>query len=182
LPRVPLSPTIAAPFKEHLMTGVQAIQSALETTKGYVGWYIGDFSDADLLARPCPNANHAAWQIGNIIYGDVGLVQAEFPETKFPELPGDFPKRYGKEGATSDDAAHFLTKAEYLKLFDEVRSTTIATLAKLTDADLDRACTSDMKAFAPNLGKLFLACSDHTLMHLGQFSVIRRKLGKPLLF
>jgi hypothetical protein len=43
------------------MTGIQAIQSALETTKGYVAWYVSGLSDADLLVRPCAGANHAAW-------------------------------------------------------------------------------------------------------------------------
>jgi len=164
------------------MNGIQALQSALETTKGYVGWYVGDFSDADLLVRPVANANHAAWQIGNIIVGDIFLVQAEIPDANFPELPAGFMKQHGKEGSTDDDASHFMSKAEYLKLFDAVRGATIAALLKLSDADLDRPCSEKMKAFAPNFGKLFQACSDHTLMHLGQVSCIRRKLGKPVLF
>jgi hypothetical protein len=164
------------------MNGIQAIQSALETTKGYVGWYTSDFSDADLLVRPCPAANHSAWQIGNIIGGDIFLVHAELPDTKYPELPAGFSQRHGKEGATDDDAGHFLTKEQYLKLFTDVRNHTIARLGALSESDLDRPCGDKLKGFAPTLGKLFQACSDHTLMHLGQLSVIRRKLGKPVLF
>ncbi|MGH7177634.1 MAG: DinB family protein [Tepidisphaeraceae bacterium] len=164
------------------MNGIQAIQSALETTKGYVAWYVGDFSDADLLVRPVPTANHAAWQIGNIIGGDIFLVQTEIPDAKFPELPAGFTKQHGKDGATDDDASHFMSKAEYLKLFGAVRSDTIAALRKLSEADLDRPCSDKMKSFAPTFGKLFQACSDHTIMHLGQVTCIRRKLGKPVLF
>jgi uncharacterized damage-inducible protein DinB len=75
-----------------------------------------------------------------------------------------------------------LKKDEYLKLFDEVRAATIAAVMKLTDADLDRPTTGSMKAYAPTLGVLLLMAANHTLMHAGQFSVIRRKLGKPVLF
>src|SRR5271170_7679494 len=27
---------------------------------------LADFSDADMLVRPCPGANHAAWQLGHL--------------------------------------------------------------------------------------------------------------------
>ena len=37
-------------------------------------------------------------------------------------------------------------------------------------------------AYAPTLGKLLLLAADHTLMHAAQFSVVRRKLGKPIVF
>jgi hypothetical protein len=164
------------------MNGIQAIESALQTTKGYVGMWVNDFSDADLLVRPVPNANHTAWQIGNIIVGDIFLVQTEIPDAKFPELPDGFMKQHGKEGSTDNDASHFLSKAEYLKLVDSVRTATIAALRKLSEADLERPCSEKMKSFAPTIGHLFQACSDHTLMHLGQVSVIRRKLGKPVMF
>ena len=62
------------------------------------------------------------------------------------------------------------------------RKATIAALSKLSDADLDRPTTGPMAQFAPTLGQLFLAASNHTLMHAGQFTVVRRKLGKPVLF
>ncbi len=39
-----------------------------------------------------------------------------------------------------------------------------------------------MARFAPTVGHLLLMLSNHDLMHAGQFSVLRRKLGKPVLF
>ena len=33
----------------------------------------------------------------------------------------------------------------------------------------------------PTLADLFLMLSTHTMMHAGQFTVVRRKLGKPVL-
>ncbi len=164
------------------MTGREAIKASLEATKGNLTWYISDFSDADLLVRPVPGANHAAWQIGNVIGGDYYLVKTEFPDAVYPELPPGFLEQHGSKGAADDAPEKFLTKAEYLKLFAEVRAATIAALEKLSEADLDRPTSEKMRSWTPTLGHLFLMASHHTLMHSGQFTVIRRKLGKPVLF
>jgi hypothetical protein len=164
------------------MTGREAIKAALESTRGNLHWYTSDFSDADLMVRPVPGANHAAWQIGNVIGGDIYIVRCAVPDAAYPDLPAGFMDQHGTKWARDDDPKKFLTKAEYLKLFDAVRSATIAALDKLTDADLDRPAPEQMRSWAPTLGHMFLMASNHTLMHTGQFTVIRRKLGKPVLF
>ena len=163
------------------MNGREAIQAALETTRANLTWYVSDITDAELLVRPVPNANHIAWQIGNVIGGDIFLVKAEFPDAAYPELPPGFMEGHGTDGAKNDGPEGFLTKAEYLKLFDEVRTATITALNALTDADLDRPTSEQMRSWAPTLGHLFLLVANHTLLHVGQFTVVRRKLGKPIL-
>jgi len=40
----------------------------------------------------------------------------------------------------------------------------------------------EFQKFAPKLVNLLLLVSNHTTMHAGQFTVVRRKLGKPVLF
>jgi hypothetical protein len=164
------------------MTGKDAIQTALKATQSVLNMYVSDFTDADLFVRPAPTANHAAWQIGNVIAGDKLLVEPQLPDAAYPELPAGFAETHGPEGAKKDGPEGFLTKAEYLSLFDAVRSATITAVGELSDADLDRPVTGDFAQYAPTLGHLFLMVSDHTLMHAGQFTVIRRLLGKPVLF
>ena len=164
------------------MNGIETIQAALEGTKATLNWFVGDLSDADLFVRPAPTANHIAWQIGNVIVGDQHLVSEQLPEASYPELPAGFKENHGAEGAKKDGPEGFLSKAEYLALFESVRAATIAAVGKLSDADLDRPTKGRMLAFAPKLGDLLLLVSNHTLMHAGQFSVIRRLLGKPVLF
>lgn len=163
------------------MTGIKAIQTSLEMTAKDVEWFLGDFSDADMLVRPIPEANHAAWQIGNIITGDYFFVNAVLPHFKLPALPEGFMDQHGTKGAKDNDPKKFLTKDGYLKLFSEVRAATIAALNTLKDSDLDTPTTGDMANFATNNAAVFLIASHHTWMHVGQFSVIRRKLGKPVL-
>src|ERR1700722_2103145 len=101
------------------MTGSEAIKAALEATKGNLHWFVSDFSDADLLVRPVPGANHTAWQIGNVIFGDVYMIKAEVPSAVYPEMPPGFAELHGPEGAKKDGPEGFLTKAQYLDLFDK---------------------------------------------------------------
>jgi uncharacterized damage-inducible protein DinB len=82
----------------------------------------------------------------------------------------------------SDKPGDFRTKAEYIDLSKKIRAATLAAIDKLSDADLDRACTGRMAQFAAKLANLLLLVSNHTMMHTGQFTVVRRKLGKPVLF
>ena len=39
-----------------------------------------------------------------------------------------------------------------------------------------------MARLAPTLGALFFLMASHEMMHAGQFTVVRRQLGKPVLF
>ena len=163
------------------MTGRQAIVAALEQTRDYLGQLLGDFSDEDMFARPVPGANHAAWQVGNVIVGDLYLVGTELPGTRYPELPAGFLDLHGPNGVGDDGPAGFLSKSEYLGLFSAVRGATIAAVGELDETDLDRPTSDQFREWTPTLGHLLLMTAQHTTMHAGQFSVIRRKLGKPVL-
>jgi hypothetical protein len=164
------------------MHAKDAIKSALLSTQQMVGMYLGDLSDADLLERPVPAANHIAWQLGHLIASEVHLIKETLPNAVYPELPSGFAERHNKATSALNPPKGFGTKAEYLGLFGKVRGATLAALDKLSDADLDRPTQGNMAQFAPKLGDLFLLVSNHVLMHAGQFTVVRRKLGKPVLF
>ena len=73
-----------------------------------------------------------------------------------------------------------------LPLFREyaaaVYKTTDEYLSSATDADLDKPNTGSMAKHAPNVASVFLLVCNHDLMHAGQFTVVRRKLGKPVIF
>lgn len=158
------------------MTGQEAIVSALGSTGGMLNMFLGDFTDADMLVRPVPGANHTAWQLGHLIDSEVKMLLSQLPDAKVPVLPAGFAETHNQERSKTD--AGFLTKAAYLNLFEEVRA---ATTAAVAGADLDKASTGNMAPFAPKLGDFFLLIANHTMMHVGQFTAVRRKLGKPVL-
>jgi hypothetical protein len=172
----------AFPERSEHMTGKDAIKTALSGTQQLMGWYLGDLTDADIVERPVPSANHIAWQLGHLTASEVMLVKEELPDAAYPALPAGFAEKHTKETSTVNPPRNFCSKAEYLDLFNKVRSATLATVEKLTEAELDRPAIGRMAQFAPRLGDVLLLVSNHTLMHAGQFTVVRRKLGKRILF
>src|SRR5262249_34682732 len=138
--------------------------------------------DADLLVRPTPEANHIAWQLGHFIVSERGMVLADLPNASFPELPAGFAQQHSKETQAINPPTGFATKAVYLDLFTRVRQATLGALETLRAADLDRPSPGPVAKFPPTVGALFLLVANHALMHGGQFSVVRRKLDKPVLF
>jgi uncharacterized damage-inducible protein DinB len=162
------------------MKGTEVIRGALKGTSHTLNMYLSDLSDADLLVRPVPAANHIAWQLGHLISAEPYLAKMAIPEANYPELPAGFTEKHNKATAASDSG--FLTKAQYLELFNKLREATIAAVGKLSDADLDKPTVGSMAKYAPTAGAMLLLTSNHTLMHAGQFTAVRRKLGKPVLF
>jgi hypothetical protein len=163
------------------MTAKDAIKIALTSTQSLLGNYLADLSDADLLVRPAPTANHIAWQLGHLISAEI-MLGSQVPKAVYPELPGGFKEQHDKSMAAVDPPKGFGTKAEYLGLFTKVREATLANLARMPEADLDKPTTGRMAPMAPTLGALLLLTASHTLMHAGQFTVVRRQLGKPIVF
>ena len=161
-------------LQENAVAGMAANMEMLKRT-------IDDFSDADLLVRPVPAANHAAWQIGHMISSETRLVNAVSPGA-MPALPAGFEARFTKDTAKLDAAAAFPSKADLLAVCQQQRQAAIAWAKSLTQSDLDRPTPEPMRARIPNVASLMLLIPVHLAMHLGQIQVIRRTLGKPILF
>lgn len=159
------------------MNAKDVLKAAMGMNHKIVSDYLGDLSDADLLVRPVPGANHIAWQLGHLIASECHLLK-ECGGTP-PELPAGFAEKHAKDTATSDQG--FLTKAEYLGLFQQVRGAALKRLADMPEADLDKPSTGSMAKMFPTVGHLFVLVANHELMHAGQLAVVRRKLGKPIL-
>jgi hypothetical protein len=175
-----MSRVVPRPAKGAVMKTQDAIQYALTSTQNILNMYLADLSDADLLVRPAPNANHIAWQLGHLIAAEARMGGGNITNAAYPELPAGFAERHNKNTAPNDTG--FGTKAEYVALFNKVRQTTIDSVAKLSEADLDKPTNGPVAAMAPTVGAMLLLNANHAMMHAGQFSVVRRKLGKPVLF
>jgi hypothetical protein len=154
-----------------------AIRAGLKIGQQVVQLTLSDLSDADLLVRPVPGANHIAWQMGHVIVSEHQTIAKHLPKVQAPPLPAGFAARHTRETAAQDTG--FYTKAEYLDLFTRVRTAMIEGVATLSESDLDRPSGWDM---VPTVGALLVLMASHPTMHAGQFSVVRRKLGKPVLF
>jgi hypothetical protein len=155
----------------------QAIAATMTHSDFLVNGYLSDITPQELLARPCPASNHIAWQLGHLIASEHHLVERAAPG-KMDPLPAGFAERHKKTTAASNDASAFLTKEEYLSLAKRVRANTLRALEQLSPADLDKPATQ-VPPFCKTAADVFLFIGGHWLMHAGQWSVIRRTLGRP---
>jgi hypothetical protein len=157
-----------------------ALKSTMDISSMVLDSYISDMSDAELMSRPSPSSNHLAWQLGHLISSEVSLLESICPG-KAAELPAGFAEKHAKETVANDDPRQFCTKEEYRALFQKVRASTLAALEGLSDADLDAPSPERFRQFVPTVGQLLTLIGTHPMMHAGQFAVVRRVLGKPVL-
>jgi hypothetical protein len=156
------------------------LRQSIEMGHFVVRAYVADLTDAELMIRSVPGANHAAWQLGHMIGATCGMMKA-IGRTP-PALPPDFDTAYKAEAASSDDPGRFATKAEVLALMDEVKTASLAAVEATPDSQLDAPGPESMRDYAPTVGSVLMLLGTHWLMHAGQLVPIRRKLGKPPLF
>ena len=161
------------------MSNAELFSKNILQSKGMVDSFLKDFSDADMLFRPAKTANHATWQMGHLANSVRGMVTMCDPTVAFP-FEDD--TRFGKSKASIDDPTFFPKGAELLSRFDQAMDTAAAWVATLSDTDLAKPAPERMQALAPTVANMALLLASHPLMHLGQFTVTRRALGKPLIF
>ena len=158
----------------------QAIVANLSMSDFLVEAYLADLTPQELLARPCPAANHIAWQLGHLISSERWLVDKAAPG-RVAALPADFEEKHKKAAATIDDPSAFLSKDEYRALAKKVRAQTLGVVESLSPADFDREI-SGVPPFIKTAGEALLFIGGHWVMHAGQWAITRRKLGRPPLF
>jgi uncharacterized damage-inducible protein DinB len=162
------------------MTAKELILRAFEASRGQAKMFLADLSDTDLLVRPVPGANHIAWQFGHVLCSELRFIRA-ISGGPGPTLPVGFEEAHAKDRVGADTG--FSDKATYLAVLDSVRDASVAAVKALPDAELDQPNTGPTAKRWPLVADLCLLVSVfHPTIHTGQFTVVRRKLGKPVLF
>ena len=161
------------------MKTADAIKQAYGFSQMVMSAYIGDLTDADLMERPGEGCNTIAWQLGHLISSECNLLNMAVPDAAV-SLPDGFDEKHSKENAGSDDASHFCSKADYMELFEKVKTATFAAIDGLTDEDFDKPGPEAMRDFCPTIGSLLILVATHVMMHVGQVVPVRRRLDKPI--
>lgn len=159
----------------------ELLVNALQGDLAFLQNHLGDMSDADLVQRPVPKANTGLWQIGHLISSEAHMVNQCAGKTVI-ELPAGFADRYKRETASVDDPAKLGNKGDLLPLLQKVRGQTCQWVGSLTPADMSKPAPESMRKMFPTVGNLVYLLPCHGAMHIGQIQVLRRKLGKPILF
>jgi hypothetical protein len=162
------------------MNAKDVIRQSLDMSEMIAQTYVNDLEDADLRLRPAEGMNPIAWQLGHLITSERAMIEGIKPGSS-PKLPDGFEAAHATEAAKSNDFAGLKTKAEYLNLWQAQRAATKAVLDGLSDADLDSPAPERFQRMWPTVGAVLGLVGNHTLMHVGQFVPVRRKLKKPVL-
>ena len=161
------------------MTAKDVIKNTIDMCHQVLTTYLSDMSDADLMVRSVPEANHTAWQLGHLVSAEHQMMTEAGYE--MPALPDGFAEAYTKETTQSDDPAKFYTKEQYLTYMGQQREATLAALEAAQEADLDKPSPEPMREYAPTIGVVFNIIGIHAMMHAAQFVPVRRKLGKAIM-
>ena len=163
------------------MNARDAVKSTYALPDQLCRGYLDGLTDADLLVRPVPKANHIAWQLGHLITSEHEFVEGLCPGLA-PPLPTGFAAKHKKETAESDNPKDFCTKDEYLKLYDQMRAASLKMVDTVSESDYDKPAPEKFRSYCPTVAAVLLLVPSHWLMHAGQWAIVRRKLGKPVLF
>jgi uncharacterized damage-inducible protein DinB len=125
--------------------------------------------------------NHPAWQLGHLVSSERWMVEQVKPGS-MPKLPAGFDERYNPKNAGSQDSTGWLGNAELLKLAAEQRAGTLKVLDSLTDAELEQPGPEMLRMIAPTNAALIMLVATHWSNHSGQWTAVRRLLGKPIAF
>ena len=163
------------------MNAREAIRLNIDSANMICQSYLADMTDAELLVRPVPGANHTAWQLGHLLVSEYEMVELACPGS-MPPLPAGFAEKYTPDTSKLDSPGAFHPKSAYMNIYEQQRAGTLKALDKLSDADFDKPGPEKFKDFVKNLGDLFSMQGTHWLMHAGQWAVTRRKLGRKPIF
>jgi hypothetical protein len=97
------------------------------------------------------------------------------------ELPDGFVAAHSKEACNNDNPTDFQTKQTYIDLFDKVRASSLAAVDAYPESDFDKVAPEDFRSFCPTMGDMLTLIATHPMMHAGQFVIVRRQLGQPIL-
>lgn len=163
------------------MHAKQVIREALDQAKTTSEMLLNGLSNAEMLTRAVPGMNHPAWQLGHLVASEKWMVEQIKPNS-MPPLPPGFRDRYDPKNSQSDESTGWLDKETLLDLAAQQRAGTLKVLDELPDAELEKPGPEMLRGIAPTNSALLLLVAAHWSNHSGQWTAVRRLLGKPIAF
>lgn len=161
------------------MSSKAAIQQTLDMSERILTNYTNDLDDEALRLRPMEGINPIAWQLGHLLSFERAMVEGIRPGSS-PPLPEGFDTTHSTDSAKANVDSGFSTLAEYRSLMQAQRAVTKALLESLTEEELAAPAPERFLKFTPTVSAGLNMVGLHNMMHVGQFVVVRRKLGKPV--
>jgi uncharacterized damage-inducible protein DinB len=151
---------------------------SLRSSHGLLNRYVADLSAQDWLHRIVPGANCAAWIVGHLVLSERGMLATlGLTPAQMPALPEGFEKRFARD-ETAPKSADYGDTSALMALFNQHRELMIETVSKLPLDRFDKPREKPHPLFKTS-GEFINFMSQHTVMHAGQITFIRRSLGRP---
>jgi len=163
------------------MHAKQLIRENLDLADTTTVMLLDGLSDQDMLTRSVPGANTVAWMFGHLVASENQMGNWIEPEG-MPPLPAGMAEQYDPKNAASDAQTGWKSKNELLQLMKEQRTGTLRLLDAISDAELASPGPEFLQGIIKTKAGIFELIAAHWQNHTGQFSVLRRKLGKPHAF
>ena len=157
------------------MSYANAIAFGLDRSAKMLNRFCSDLTPAELLHRPVPKANCAAWLLGHLTLSERRILALLGGEG--PALPEGFEKRFSRD-AGAPEATDFGDTGILLPLFNEHRNRLIEKVRATPSEVLDKPVEKPHPMFG-TLGEMASFFAIHTSVHAGQITTIRRSLGHP---
>jgi hypothetical protein len=160
-----------------MQTVNDAIAHSLTQAQLLLNRYTADLTPTEYLHRPTVKANCVAWTIGHLILSERRALGALGAGGDLPPLPEGFEKRFSRDEGCPQ-ASEFGDVSVLLPLFNQHRQRLIDAVRRASPEQLNKPLEKPHPMFA-NVGEMVLFMSSHSAMHAGQFTIIRRSLGRP---
>lgn len=169
------------------------LKRSLETAEMVVLRLLEDLPDASWDLRPHPQCQDLNWQFGHLILSEANMIEGSLGDSLL--LDASFQESYRKRELTgistsdlsedkgtqaSTQATGRLSPADLWSVYRRQRKRTFELLDGLHAEDFDAAAAESIRGYCPTIADAFIACSSHWLMHSGQWVILRRMAGLPI--
>lgn len=150
-----------------------------EMIREWVGEYLKDMTDEELLVQPAEKRNHAWWIFGHMVLStDVAQHLTGTPAL----TPKEWRPLFDEGTFPAATGANYPPKEELMAQFHKNIDVGIEAIKQLTDEDLHDIPTGELpeaaREYFDTKGKIISASAIHLGYHLGQIVTIRKMLGK----
>ncbi len=160
------------------MSPKDIIKKTLDMSDFIFKSYVGDLTDAELKLVPVEGMNPIALQLGHLISAERMFAEMVKPGSS-PALPSGFEEAHDLKNREGDDS-RFLSKDDYMKLYEAQRAALKTVIDSVPDADLTDTRGGKLPEWAPTVADALNMAGLHSLMHAGQYVAVRRMLKKPV--
>lgn len=151
------------------------LANLLEHARGATLGFLEEIPQTKYCWQPYRGANHVMWVLGHLAVTDRFAVE-QLGRTG-PDVPEGYQTLFGRGSTPVEDISVYPSIPLVFAVLEKQRESLLASISAMSDADLARPLSEDIRWYAVDgLALLFKLCW-HEGMHAGQITAVRKSLG-----